>query len=108
MIITQRTTSSGFLVIDLSGSVDMYHSVYLRDTVLESVEKSVDSVFINLKDVTYIDSSGVAALVFTSLSMKKKGKKLELLNPSENVMNVLGLLRLDSFFVIHNQTEDFI
>jgi len=51
-------------ILDISGDIDLAHSPEVRKMVLvEFREKRTPRVILNLRDVNYIDSSGVASLV---------------------------------------------
>ena len=57
-------------------------------------------ILLNLKDVSYIDSSGIGELVGAFTSVQGQGGQLKLLNPVVKVVNVLRLTRLDHLFPI--------
>jgi anti-sigma B factor antagonist len=88
------------IVITVEGDVDLYSSPELRDAVLRAVPVSTDGVGVNLGDVSYMDSSGVATLVEGLRSANEHGKTFVLLTPSPAVMKVLELARLDKVFEV--------
>ena len=55
-----------------------------------------------MSEVSYIDSSGVAALIESRQKADEGGKEFKLLKPSESVVSVLKMAKLDTFFVIEN------
>ena len=57
-------------------------------------------VGVELSEVSYIDSSGIAALVEGLQNAKSKGKQFGLVAVSNAVMAVLQLARLDRVFTI--------
>ena len=62
-----------------------------------------------MKDINYMDSSGIGALVAGQKKVKTKGGKFALLNIKEDVLNILKLATLDQFFTIYsdeNEIED--
>lgn len=86
-------------ILEARGDVDLYSSPDLRKAILKAVrEKS--SLVIRLGAVGYMDSSGVATLIegLKSCSTEKLSFVLE--NPSDAVMKVLQLARLDAVFEI--------
>ena len=55
--------SDGFTILDISGDIDLAHSPEMRKALLTEIkEKKIPKVFLNLKNVRYIDSSGIASL----------------------------------------------
>jgi anti-sigma B factor antagonist len=55
-----------------------------------------------MNDVNYIDSSGVAALIESKQRAGEGGKEFKIIKPSEAVLSVIKLAKLDSFFDIEN------
>ena len=96
----ETTTSTGETLISVEGDVDLYSSPELRKAVLAAVPKAPAGVGVDLGAVTYMDSSGVATLVEGLRSAKKHGKAFALVTPSNAVMKVLELARLDSVFEV--------
>ena len=87
-------------VIKAKGEVDLYSSPALRDAILGAIPKAAQGVSVDLSEVVYMDSSGVATLVEGLKATGKKSKTFSLLTPSTSVMKVLQLSRLDSVFTI--------
>jgi anti-sigma B factor antagonist len=94
-------TDDGGGTIRVSGEIDLASSPDLREAVLRSVEKH-DAVQVDLRDAKYMDSSGVATLVEGLKASREKGCDFSLVSPSEPVMKVLKLSRLDSLFDIQS------
>jgi anti-sigma B factor antagonist len=64
------------------------------------------NVLVDLRDVTYIDSGGIGALVAMYLHVFKRGGRLKLLAPSERVYHVLEITGLLAVFeVFANESE---
>ncbi len=90
----------GVAVVSLAGEVDLSGASEIRRTLLEQLAAGRPT-FVRLREVSYIDSSGIASLVEAYQAAKKKGLRFGLLEVSEPVMNVLALARLDKVFPIH-------
>ena len=88
-------------VLRLAGNVDLEHSPDIRRTLLDAVAERVD-VFVDLSEVTYIDSSGIACLVEALQAARDHGANLDLIAVSRQAMRVLELARLDMVFSIHD------
>ncbi len=87
-------------VVRLSGSVDLEHSLDVRETLLKAVAVG-RKVFVDLSEVTYIDSSGIACLVEALQAARNHAADLVLVSVSTQAMRVLELARLDMVFPIH-------
>ncbi len=88
-------------VIHWAGSVDLEHSPGVRQRLLDAVAARVN-VFVDLSEVTYIDSSGIACLVEALQTARNHGANLGLISVSRQAMRVLELARLDMVFSIHD------
>jgi anti-sigma B factor antagonist len=91
-------------IVDVSGDVDMGSSPGLRKTLLESLRKTPRLV-VNLREVRYIDSSGIASLVEVLKEARNSKKRLLLFGLNTAVREVLQLTRLNKIFEIR-ETED--
>ncbi|MGV6851715.1 MAG: STAS domain-containing protein [bacterium] len=93
--------SEGKATVKVSGEVDLSWSVDVRDMIIKALNMQ-DSVEVDLSAVTYIDSSGIAALVEGLQKSKKSHKQFSLTQPSKQVLSVLQLARLDQVFTIND------
>lgn len=98
MSIEQKNSGDKGIVV-LSQEIDLDSSPMVRDAIKESFENA-KSVEVDLKDVSYIDSSGVAALVEGMQVGKKTNKPFGLVNVSNQVMKVITLAHLDKILNI--------
>ena len=85
----------------LGGEVDLSWSAQVRREVLTALTRA-PKVAIDLAQVSYIDSSGIAALVEGFQNARGKAQPFELVRVSPAVMAVLKLARLDRVFTIRD------
>ncbi len=90
----------GNVVLAAKGEVDLYSSPQMREALLKAIPKAASAVGVDLSEVVYMDSSGVATLVEGLKATEKGGKTFCLVAPSQSVMKVLQLSRLDTVFTI--------
>ncbi|MBN2288131.1 MAG: STAS domain-containing protein [Candidatus Glassbacteria bacterium] len=92
-------------VISVSGDVDLYTSPEVRKAITRMCKKKVPVIVINLAEVAYMDSSGVATLVEgLQLSGRYEGAfRIVGLQPA--VREVFELARLDHVFAIFESEE---
>jgi anti-sigma B factor antagonist len=95
----QSETRDGYQVVSVGGEVDLSWSPQVRKAVLDALQTE-KPVAIDLSQVEYIDSSGIAALVEGFQTARGKKQAFGLLNVSKPVLSVLKLARLDRVFVI--------
>lgn len=87
---TERVT------VHLAGEIDMANVRRLREALVELDDESVHQIYIDLADVTFMGSCGLAVLVATSRRCRAHGRELILGAPSRAVVFALassGLLR---------------
>ena len=63
---------SGVTVIEIEGEIDLFHAGKLKKLVTTLFEKNVNRVIINMQKVSYIDSSGIGALLHIFSESKKR------------------------------------
>jgi anti-sigma B factor antagonist len=90
----------GCLVVDLGGEIDLDRAPEVRNLLLDCVGRGRD-VLVDLSQVTYIDSSGIASLVEALQRAGKAGTALGLVAVSPAVLRVFELARLDKVFAMH-------
>ena len=94
-------------VVYVSGDIDLYTSPKLRETILELFGKrGQERVIVNLKEVNYVDSSGIASLVEGLQEAKKHKARFVLVGLNEAPRHVLELTRLLNVFEIAETEED--
>lgn len=100
MAVAGITENAGCLVVALEGEIDLEQAGTVRRALLDALKKG-RNVLVDLSQVTYIDSSGIASLV-EGLQVARKAKiDLALVSVSQRVRRVLELARLDKVFPIH-------
>src|SRR5579862_454339 len=93
-------------ILDISGDIDLAHSSEVRRIVLtEFREKRTPKVIVNLLEVNYIDSSGVASLVEGLKASRDVGSRLILFGLSPIAREVLQLSKLLTIFEICDSEE---
>jgi len=98
---TDKTT-----ILDISGDIDLAHSPEVRRMVLlEFRENRTSRVILNLRDVNYIDSSGVASLLEGLKASRDAGARLILFGLSPIAHEVLQISRLLTIFEIYDTEE---
>ena len=96
-----NTTKSGvWTVVTASGEIDLHHSTYLRVEIIRQLDGG-ESVLLDMAAVSYIDSSGIAAMAQSLSHARSKGVEFALVQPNDAVMRVLQLTRLDKVFAMH-------
>jgi len=94
-------------VVDVSGDIDLYNSPEIRKALLEAIQdKSNQRVVVNLKEVRYVDSSGVASLVEGLKKARERNLRFILFGLSNAAREVLELSRLIKVFEVYATEEE--
>ena len=88
----------------LSDEIDLDKSPEVRENIKQLFDQ-VKTVEVQLSKVTYIDSSGIAALIEGMQLGKSSSKEFFLTDVSNEVMKVIKLAHLDKIFKIKNVTN---
>jgi anti-sigma B factor antagonist len=92
-------------ILDCSGDVDLYSSPRLRETLLAEIKPDGPSVLVNMSNVAYIDSSGIATLVEGLQHSRQTKTRFGLFGLRPNARSVLELARLTKVFTIFDNEE---
>jgi anti-sigma B factor antagonist len=95
-------------VIPLEGEIDLHVSPRIVATLTAAVKEKPRKLVVDLAKVTYIDSSGLAALIEAMQSVEKYGGKFALASLQEAVKPIFEIARLDQIFRIFPDVESAI
>jgi anti-sigma B factor antagonist len=107
MKVKVKRIDGGRAYLCASGEIDLYNVSDFKKELFKHTAGSYGEVIIDLSGVTYMDSSGIGALVAGHKKMKNISGKFYLLNIHEDVFNILKLATLDKFFNILEDEDDF-
>ena len=93
------------VLIAIAGDFDYSCSTVLRGTIREALDKKPQRMIIDLKDVPYMDSSGVAVLVEALQAQTKGKRKLAVCTLQDKVRGIFEIARLDMVFKIFSTVE---
>ena len=86
--------SAGSLTLALMGELDLSSAPTLR-ACLEQLDPGVEEIVVDLTDVSFMDSTGLALLVSTEHTLTTRGGRLTVRRPSGAVRRVLMVSGVD-------------
>ena len=92
------------IVLRPKGDIDLSRAPAFRVEIAKWMKDNSNPVFIDLSQVPYMDSSGVATLVEALQMTNRSGVRLALYGMQERVRSIFEIARLDTVFKI---TETF-
>jgi len=96
----------GAKIIALSGDIDMHTSPEVRRQLLRLIDQRVPVIMVDLADVTYIDSSGIATFVEGLKGMMPYKGRLKFFDTPIRVKEIFNFSKLDKVFEIYGSIED--
>lgn len=93
-----KKEENGAVLIEVEGEVDMLTSPEVRNVLLPYFNKGTLGIVVDLSQVTYMDSSGIATMIEGLQWSKKEGKRFVVAGLQEKVMDVFVLTNLKDVF----------
>jgi anti-sigma B factor antagonist len=94
--------AAGIIILDLRGKIAFGEgNIMLRELIAGLNAAGNRKILLNLKEVDYIDSSGIGELVRSHMAVHKQGGKLKLTNLNPMVTELLQATTLNKVFDIH-------
>lgn len=87
-------------VIPLKGEIDLHISPTVTTALNEVIDNKPERLVVDLSEVSYIDSAGLAALIQAMQKVEGYGGKFMLSGLQESVRSIFEISRLDQVFQI--------
>ena len=104
--ITSTHDASGALVVTVAGEVDLATSPLFRDQILEMLNRTPQVVVISMDQVSFLDSTGLGALIAIHRRAREVGVKVRLTSPARGPSKTLHVTGLDAEFAIYPTIAD--
>jgi anti-sigma B factor antagonist len=93
--------------ITLTGELDMATAPELNDVLAPLVDDGPEEVVLDLAELSFIDSSGLAVLVTAQNALQEKGRRLVVRSPGRHARRVFEIAGLLEFLSVEAEpTED--
>lgn len=106
MEISTETVSPTVSTVSLNGALNARSAEEAKQVFRNLVEEGVKQVIVNLKDVPFIDSSGLASLVSGLKTLGGEASNLKLAAPQSQARLLFELTMFDRVFEIHDSVDD--
>lgn len=77
----------------------------LRERIKELLGQGHKNILLNLSNVSYIDSTGVGALVGSFTTIRNQGGQMKLTNLNQRVQDILLVTKLLTVFDVYDKEE---
>jgi anti-anti-sigma factor len=105
--ILDKIMSSDVKVLQPQGILDGTKATQFRQEISDSVLAGAKTVLIDFQDVTFMDSSGLGALVLALKTVRAAGSKLVVCSINEQIRILFELTSMDRVFEIFESREVF-
>jgi len=96
-------------ILKLIGDLDMYTVPLARTKIKEIIEKEkVSKLLIDLKEMDYIDSSGLGFFIGALKKLREHNGNLKLINLNSYIKGIFKLIQLDYVIEICDDEEEAI
>jgi anti-sigma B factor antagonist len=100
MIVSAEQVTKSVVVLTLTGRLDAASQLEVKTAFKEQVRKGGSTLLVDLSATSFIDSSGLAALVSGYKLAREAGGTLKLAGMNEQVRSVFSITRLERVFDI--------
>lgn len=87
-------------VLEPTGLIDNAGGTQIRRDVSDLLELGIEAILIDFSNITFMDSSGLGALVATLQQVRKQESQLYLCSLNDQVSIILELTKMDKIFDI--------
>lgn len=102
----QRKENSGVVTLSLKGYMDMNSSPDVRDVLTQYFDKKHRAIIVDLSQVPYIDSSGIATLVEGLQWSHNSQNKFRLVGLTPTVKDIFEIARLLQVFEVFGTLDE--
>jgi anti-sigma B factor antagonist len=85
-------------VVEVSGKLTSFESGALRGSIAKLLKEGRKQILLNLRGLTYLDSSGIGELVQTYMSVIRGGGEMKVVGLSDKVEEILKITQLYQVF----------
>ena len=104
--ISSTDHSGGTAVIALAGELDLRSSTVLRSSIIAAIERGARHVILDMSAVTFIDSTGLGALVGGLRRLRTVDGELALVCADRSIVRIFEITGLDRVFPLHSTLAD--
>lgn len=95
------------VIVSLYGEIDQASTGHIREAIqTELMAEGVKNLILNLRYVTFMDSSGIGMILGRYKFLKNSGGKIILCDAGKDLMRILSVSGLTSIIPIFKNTED--
>ncbi|HCL56582.1 MAG TPA: anti-sigma factor antagonist [Spirochaetia bacterium] len=102
----QTEKKGDIVIIYLQGRLDVHKSLEVEQDINEIIEKGEKNIIFNLKELSYLSSSGLRVFIATLRKLKEINGLLKIAEIQANVAKIFKIVEFDDIFEMYNTTEE--
>jgi anti-sigma B factor antagonist len=96
-------------ILDCAGKIKLGEgTTAIRKAVRDALESRTKKIILNFEEVSFIDSSGVGALLSSYSSVLSDGGRMKLLHPTARIRELLTITKLITIFDTYDDENEAI
>jgi len=93
-------------VLRIAGEVDVYTAPHMRERVIHLVDNGALHVIADLREVTFLDSTGLGALVGSLKRLRARDGSLTLVIGADRILRIFRITGLHHVFVLRPSVQE--
>jgi anti-sigma B factor antagonist len=102
----RRKDENSVAIISMTGRLDLKNGNKLKETIKSALDDGKASIHLNLKDVEFVNSSGLGAMVSIMKEIRLHRGRLTLSDMADYVREVFDITQLSHIFEIFPNEEE--
>jgi anti-sigma B factor antagonist len=102
------TVGADCAVLRIAGEVDLYSAPQLRDRVIQLLADGIRHIVADLREVDFLDSTGLGAFVGSLKRLREQGGSLNLVTSPGRISQLFHLTGLVRVFALHQSIPEAI
>jgi anti-sigma B factor antagonist len=103
----ESTTGGGdCAVLRVTGEIDVYTAPLLRERVIHLVDEGARHIIVDLRGVTFLDSTGLGVLVGSLKRLRSHEGSLRVVIDADRILRIFRITGLVSVFALHPSVEE--
>jgi anti-sigma B factor antagonist len=100
------TAGGDCAVLRIAGEVDVYTAPQLRERVIHLVDNGTLHIIADLRDVSFLDSTGLGALVGSLKRLRTGEGSLNLVINADRILRIFRITGLSQVFALHSSVQE--
>jgi anti-sigma B factor antagonist len=98
----------GWSVVAIAGDLDVYTAPRLREVLVEKIDNGGSRIALDLSEVRFLDSTGLAVMVGGLKRAKERSGELVLFGANDQIRRILNITDLIKILPLHDTVDEVV